>query len=157
MLIIFRYILGFFLQGFIFVFGVFTFNRQKVILKDYLTASLLVIICSSTARLLPITFGVHTIINMICIILICINLLKMSMLNTIRSTSIVMALSLVSEMIVLAVVSMILGIEGFKNTVLNKTQDALMGILVNIIFLALITLSYYLLKRKGDSNRKVSS
>jgi hypothetical protein len=77
LLILFEYILGYGLQAFIFVFGIYTFNRQKVEIKKYLLASIIVAAISFLVRQLPISFGVHTIFDMLASIIICISLLKM--------------------------------------------------------------------------------
>ena len=156
-IIIYEYILGFCLQGFTLVFGIYTFNQQKIVLKDYLSASTLVTIITYIVRLLPISFGVHTIIHILASIFICITLLKMPAFTTIRSMSIVIVLLLGSEMIDIAFFMMIMGRERYENAMHYPLQKAITAIPANVLFLLLVTLSYYLLKKKGDSNRKVSS
>lgn len=155
-LFIFQIVLGYCLQGLIFVLGMYTFNQQKIILKNYISASALFIVTSYIIRLLPISFGVHTIINMLILVIICIVLLKMPVFNTIRSMSIVMVFLLLSEMADLAVLTMVMGKDKFEEVMHNPLQKAITGIPSNVLFLLLITLSYYILKKKGDSNRKVS-
>ena len=156
-LILFEYILGFGLQAFIFIFGIYTFNRQKIEIKKYLLASVLVAIISYIVRLMPISFGVHTIFDMIASILICILLLKMPAINTIRSMSIVIVLLLASEIVGLISVSTIFGNDRFQDIMDNSLRRAIVSVPINLLFLLLVTLSYYILKKKGDSNRKVGS
>lgn len=156
-LILFEYILGYGLQTFIFIFGIFTFNRQKIDIKKYLLASISVAIISFLVRQLPISFGVHTIIDLLASIIICISLLKMPAIITIRSMSIVFILLLASESIGLVIINIMIGKDKLEIIMNNPLHRAITGVPLNLFFLLLVTLSYYLLKKKGDSNRKVSS
>jgi hypothetical protein len=156
-LILFEYILGYGLQAFIFIFGIYTFNKQKIEIKKYLLASIIVAAISFLVRQLPISFGVHTIFDMLASIIICITLLKMSAIKAIRSMSIVFVLLLVSEIIGLATMSIIIGKDKVDNLMNNPLHKAIISVPLNLLFLMLVTLSYYLFKKKGDSNRKVSS
>jgi hypothetical protein len=156
-LILFEYLLGYGLQAFIFIFGIYTFNRQKIEIKKYLLASIIVAAISFLVRQLPISFGVHTIFDLLASIIICILLLKMPAINTIRSMSIVFILLLASETAGLVVLSIIIGKDKLENIMNNPLQKAITSVPLNIFFLLLVALSYYILKKKGDSNRKVSS
>ena len=75
-LILMKNILGFSLQSFAMVLGIYTFNRQKIILKDYMLTSIIVTILSYIMKSLPISIGVQTIINMLFAYLICVISLK---------------------------------------------------------------------------------
>jgi len=156
-LILFEYIFGYGLQAFIFVFGIYTFNRQKIDFKKYLLASISVAIISFVVRQLPISFGVHTIFDMLASIIICISLLKMPAINTIRSMSIVIVILLASEIVGLLIAMSIFENDKFQTIMDNSLQRAIMSVPINILFLLLVTLSYHILKRKGDSNRKAST
>jgi hypothetical protein len=156
-LILFQYILGYGLQSFIFIFGIYTFNRQKIEIKKYLLASIVVAAISFLVRQLPISFGVHTIFDLLVSIIICILFIKMPAINTIRSMSMVFILLLTSEAVSLVILSVIIGKSRLEIIMNNPLQRAITGVPLNLFFLLLITLSYYILKKKGDSNRKVSS
>ncbi len=156
-LILFEYILGYALQAFIIVFGIYTFNRQKIERKKYLLTSIMFAVITFLVRQLPISFGVHTIINMLIFIITCIVLLKMPAIKVIRSMSIVFVLLLVSEMVGMLFASVMFGNNRIQNIMENSIQRALLSIPINLIFLLMVTLSNYLLKKKGDLNRKFSS
>ncbi len=156
-LILFEYILGYGLQAFIFIFGIYTFNRQKIEIKKYLLASVIAAIIAYLVRLLPISFGVHTLLDMLASIIICILLLKMPALNMIRSMSIVFVLLIFCEIVGIVTMSIIIGKEKFDYLMNSPLHKAIAAVPINLFFLVVIVLSYYLLKRKGDYNRKVSS
>lgn len=155
--IMFEFILGYMLQGLAIVFGIYTFNRQKINGKDYILASGLVIFGSCFVRLLPISFGVHTIINMMLLFIICILLLKMPMYTTLRSMSLVTILLLLFEMVDVAVISSVIGNERFEELMVDPIHRAMIGVPANVLFVVFVVLTNYLMKRKDDHHRNISS
>jgi hypothetical protein len=151
-----RYILGFGLQSFLLVLGIYTFNKQKLILKDYLITAALVSIVTYLMKLLPISVGVQTIMNMIFMYLVCVIYLKMQPYKTIRSTSLCVVLILLSEMVVTALAAMIMGKEEFQTIISDTSQRYYIGALANIVFAIIIMSLYFRLIRKGDYYRSTS-
>jgi hypothetical protein len=153
----FEFLLGYMLQGFAIVLGIYTFNKQEINLKDYCLASGLVMVVSCLVRLLPISFGVHTIINMLFLFVICILLLKMPMYTTLRSMSLITVLLLLFEMVDVAVISSVVGNERFESLMQNSLHKSMIGVPANVLFMAFVVLANYIMKKKGDHHRKVSS
>jgi len=151
-IIIFEYLLGYCLQGFTFVLGVFAFNRRKIVLKTYVLTSLLVIIISYLVRLLPISFGVHTILIILFLILICIIILKMPAYSTIRSALLIIILLLIFEMADIVVMSQILGKEKFQSMMLVPVDKAIIGSAATAFFAILIALTYFILNKSKKKN-----
>lgn len=156
-IIIMKYLLGFGLQSFALILGIYTFNKQKLILKDYILVSTLVAIISGVVKLLPITIGAGTIVNMLFIYLICIILLKMPAYTTIRSTVLCIVLILSSEMVVTTVARIIMGKEQLEILLANATQRTYIGVLANIVFALVVTFLYDRLGEKGDGCGNTSS
>lgn len=154
-IILVKYIFGFGLQSFLLVLGIHTFNKQKVILKEYLITVMLVFLVTMLMKLLPITVGVQTIMNMIFMYLTCVIYLKMQPYKTIRSTSFCVVLILLSEMIITAIAVMIFGQERFQNIIGDPSQRYYIGALANIVFAIIISL-YFIFNRKGDYHRSIS-
>ncbi|SHJ08687.1 hypothetical protein [Parasporobacterium paucivorans] len=142
-IILFEYLLGYALQGFIIVLGIYAFNRKRIEVKSYVLTSLLTIIVSFLVRMLPISFGVHTILNMLFLFLICIMFLKMPGFSTIRSALLVTVILLVSEMANVAVVISIIGKAKFENQMLFSSNRAIIGLPGALFFAVLIILAYY--------------
>jgi|GEM_PF-1454274 len=155
-IILIKYILGFGVQSFLLVLGIYTFNKQKVILKDYLITAALVSIVTYLMKLLPISVGVQTIMNMIFMYLFCVIYLKMQPYKTIRSTSLCVVLILLSEMVVTAVAAMIMGQDQFQTIISDASQRYYIGALANIVFAIIIMSLYFRLVRKGDYHRSTS-
>ena len=155
-IILIKYILGFGLQSFLLLLGIYTFNKQKVVLKEYLITAILVSVVTYFMKFLPITVGVKTIMNMIFMYLVCVIYLKMQPYKTIRSTSLCVVLILLSEMIVTAVDVMTFGQDQFQTIINDSSQRHYIGTLANIVFAVIIISLYFRLDRKGDYHRTIS-
>lgn len=156
-LILMKNILGFSLQSFAMVLGIYTFNRQKILFKDYILTSIIVTVVTYLTKLLPITIGVQTIINLILTYLICVIFLKMPAYKTIRSTSICVVLILLCEMVITLIVVKIIGQEQFEIIVNDPIQRHYIGVLANTLFAITIISLHFVLRRKGGKYRNTSS
>ena len=150
-LLLTKYILGFTLQSFLLVFGVYTFNRQKLEWKEYLITVFMVANVTFFMKLLPISVGVQTIMNMIFMYLICVIYLKMQPYITIRSTALCVVLILVSEIIVTAGIVSIYGNDQFQAIVSNDQKRHYIGTMANLVFGIMLFAAAFLLKRKGET------
>ncbi|MFV0342498.1 MAG: hypothetical protein ACK5JH_06335 [Anaerocolumna sp.] len=153
---VFEYLLGYCLQSFAVVFGIYTFNRQKIIVKSYMLASILVTFISFLVRTLPISFGIHIIINILFLYLICVILLKMPAYTSVRSALLVIVLILSSEMIVTAGIMIFKGIEEYDRLMNIPMCKLQLGVSANVVFSFIVLILYYFLMKKGDRNRKIS-
>lgn len=155
-IIIFEYLLGYCLQSFAVVLGIYAFNKQKVIVKDYLFASILVTIISSLVRSLPISFGIHIIINILFLYLICVILLRMPAYTSVRSALLVIVLILASEMVATTIMMICIGADKLEELMQVPLQKLILGVSANVVFTLLVSLQYYIFMKKGDKNRKLS-
>lgn len=154
--IILKYLLGFGLQSFAIVFGIYTFNREKINIKSLLLSSFLMTILSALVRFLPISIGVHTIVNMLLLYLVCTIIIRMSAYTTIRSITICVVLIILCEMLVSSIILMSKGTSYLDGLMSESLSRALLGDLSNMIFTLIIAITYFVLKKKGENDRKVS-
>lgn len=155
-MILTKYILGFGLQSFLMMLGIYTFNKQKLILKDYLFAAALLALVTFIMKSLPVSVGVQTIMNMLFMYVFCVIYLKMQPYITIRSTAICIVLILLSEMVVTAAAVIIFGQEQFQSVVSDPSIRHYIGTLANIVLGVIIVSFHIRLNRKGDYNRSIS-
>lgn len=159
-IIIFEFLLGYGLQGFVAVLGIYVFNKQKIVLKKFFIAGILFTIISYFVRLLPISFGVHTILNILFMFLISIIILKIPAYPTIRSVFLIFVLLIFSEMLDIAFLIFIVGKEKYESMLLDPTERAITALPANIMFALLITSAYFILnntkKKKGDTYGNIS-
>ena len=159
-IIIFEYIFGYILQGFSIVLGVYAFNKQELKFKKYILASTLVMIISFFVGYIPISFGVHAILNLLFLFLICTLLLNMPGYSTVRSTLFVTILLLINEMVLIAIMISILGQEKFEDMMLYPVEKAILVAPSSISFALIVYIAYYILvkrpKNKGEHNGIIS-
>lgn len=149
-IIVFEFLLGYVLQGFSIVLGIYVFNKQKIIFKSYLFTSLIIIIISYLVRLLPISFGVHTLLNILILFLICTIVLKMPSFITIRSAFLVTVLLLISEMANVAVMLQFLGKEKFESMMTIPLEKAKVGFPGAAFFAFILLLLYFIMINQID-------
>lgn len=159
-IIVFEFLLGYGLQSFAIIFGIYVFNKQKIIFKNYILASVLATFLSYLVRLLPISFGVHTILDIIFLFLIGIIVLKMPAYPTIRSVLLVIVLLIICEMLNYVIMINLLGKEKFNSIMLNPLEKVILGFLASILLILLISLAYLILnnkKKKGGTSGNISA
>lgn len=154
-IIIFEYIFGYILQGFAFVLGVCAFNRQKIEAKKYILTSIALSIITYFVRILPISFGVHIILNLLILLIICIFVLKMPIYITIRSMLLMTVLLLVCEMVNVGLMISILGQEEFEQRLAIPLEKAIVSLPSALVFATIIILSYFMLN-KFKKNKNVN-
>lgn len=152
--IIFEFIFGYILQAFAFVLGVYAFNHQKIEIKKYVLLSAILFIISYFVRLLPISFGVHTVLFLLILLIICIFIVKMPIYITIRSILLLTVLLLVTEMGNVAIMINILGQKNFERMMAIPLEKAIVGLPGALTFAILIILSYFILN-KPTKNKSI--
>lgn len=151
------YIIGFSLQSFAIFFGIYLFNKQKINTKQYILASIIMSFVSVIVRLLPISLGVHTIVNMLFTYLICVILIKMPAYITIRSTSLCVVLIIICELTVSSTAIAVKGRDYFENILDNPLQKSIIGIIANLMYSFIVVFLYFMFKKKGGNYRDISS
>lgn len=79
------------------VFASYAFSKTKVDCKKYLLSSLILGVCVFVIRLLPINYGVHTILNIIVLTVIVIYINKIDTIKAIKSSVITPILLFILE------------------------------------------------------------
>ena len=147
-IILFEYVLGYMIQGFTVVLGIYALNRQKINLKNYIFTSVFITITSCLVKLLPINFGIHSILNMVILFLICTLILKMHAFNTMRSAIIMTIMLMVIEMIYVTVMRLIIGEKQLEYLMLNLDERTIFILPITIIFVILTVSLYIFLTKK---------
>lgn len=142
-----EYVLGYVLQGFMYCLGIYAFSLKKVETKKYLFASGIFIVISYIMRLLPVSFGVHTILDLICLFILGVLFLKMPALSTIRSILAITVLLLITELISVFLMTNLLGQALFDTMMTDSLGKAIIALPSSLIFALLITLSYVILMK----------
>lgn len=151
--ILLQFFTGYLLQGFAFVLFIYAFCKKKIDVKQYVIQSVIMTFVIMLVRNLPINFGVHTLFNMLILILICVVMAKLPILHTIIASLTVTILMFVVELLNVGFFTLIFGTEKFKELIQDKFFKAYSAIPAMIIFLIIIIFIYFkTTKRKVKSN-----
>jgi len=146
-IILFEYILGYVLQGFALVIGIYAFNRTIIDKKRFLITSIAFILVSYATRMLPISFGVHTILDMIFLFMLFVLYIKFPAINTIKSLLLITLFLVLTEMLNVFAMTSILGKEQFNLYMSSSPERNIVGLPSAILF-ALLMSSAYLFNKK---------
>lgn len=135
-------------EALILVFAAYAFSKIKVDVKRYTLATILLSMCVFAIRLLPINYGVHTILNIITLTIIGVSIMKIETIKVIKSSIITAVLLYICEGINVAVLRLLIGSE-LDNIIKNEMLKTVY-FLPSLMILALIVIVYYkyLKKRK---------
>lgn len=139
-------------ESFFIILAVYAFSRQTLDKKRYIIASLFYAIMVFLVRMLPISYGIHTIINVIVLIVLVYYFNKINMTVCIRSSIMTAIILYICELINMYFIQYILhlDVEKMYTSVYIKTLYSL----PSLILIAVISIiSYYLLvMRKKAKN-----
>ncbi|MBU3101172.1 MULTISPECIES: hypothetical protein [Clostridium] len=135
-------------EEFLVIFAVHVFSKTVINVKKYIISSIFFIIAVYLIRLLPIQYGIHTIIAVVVVIVLTININKISIIKSIQASIMTIILEFVCEGANVFIIQYI-----FKADVRYVLNDPSLKILYGIpsllIFAAIVSMYYvYLVKNK---------
>jgi len=74
------------LEGFLFILSVHAFSRARIRKWPFVVSSLILIAITYVIRFLDINFGVHTVLNMIVIIALCVFINRLVLFDVVKGT-----------------------------------------------------------------------
>ncbi|MFA0814423.1 MAG: hypothetical protein ACC608_01395 [Anaerofustis sp.] len=135
-------------EGLLDVLAVFILTQQKFVLKKYIIISVVFIISNYLVRLLPINFGVNTMIGLLILVLLFVFFTKSDVPKLIKSTIIILITLFVCEFATVAVLTLIFGQAQLDSILLDPMQKALYGIPSTLLFAAAVYAMYYFMKKR---------
>ncbi len=135
-------------EAFIFMFSAYTFSRIRLEKNKYLLSSLLLSLSVFIIRMLPINYGVHTILNIIILTVIANIINKINMVDAIKSTITTTVLLFVLEGISVVMLKSI-----FNDQLQIMFQDPKLKIifgLPSLITFGIIVIGYYTYLNKKE-------
>ena len=128
-------------EEFLLIFAMYAFSKTAINIKRYIISSIFMIILIYLIRLLPIQFGVHTIIGLIASIVLTVNINKIPIIKSIQASIIAMIVETISEGINIFMIKYIFKLD--VNYVFNEPiLKILYGIPSLLIFGIVVTLCY---------------
>lgn len=151
-IILLEYILGYILQGFAYCLGIYAFSIKKID-KKYITASTALVIISYIMRLLPVSFGLHTILILVCLFFLAIFYLKIPAFSVIKSIVAITVLLLMTELISVLCITGIVGQAQFDNMMNDVLGRAILAVPSTLIFTAIVVCAYFILRKIKEKKR----
>lgn len=137
----FEFIVRLIPEAFIFMFAAYTFSKTKLDKKRYLLSSILLGISVFFVRMLPINYGVHTILNIIMLTIIsyCIN--KIDMIESIKASIVTAMFLFILEGINMLTLTFLFK-DKIERIIADVTLKTIFG-LPSLICFGLIVFGYY--------------
>ncbi|MBU3176565.1 hypothetical protein KPL47_09280 [Clostridium estertheticum] len=134
-------------EEFLVIFAVYVFSKTVINMKRYIISSIFFIIAVCLIRLLPIQYGVHTIISIVVIIILTTNINKISIIKSIQASIMTIILEFICEGVNVFIIQYI-----FKADVRYVLNDPSLKILYGIpslLIFAAIVFTYYVYLTKN--------
>lgn len=145
---VFEFIVRILPEALIFIFAAYTFSKIRIDKKKYILASIILACCVFIIRKLPINYGVHTILNIFTLPIICTSINKISIVEATKSSIIATILLFVLEGINVFFLSVIFK-DSLTQVMANPTLKTIYG-LPSLVLLAIIVVGYYKYLRKRN-------
>lgn len=131
-------------ESFLLLLGNYLFCNKRINTKIYMESSIFLAITSYFIRLLPIDYGVHSIINIIMIICTLVKFNKFPIMKSISSTFIFIILLSFCELINIFVIEKILKLN--IKLLFNSTFNRIVYMSPSLFLFAFIIFLFYIIK-----------
>ena len=124
-------------ESFLYLLGIYVFSKVRINKRKFIKASLITALVMYCIRVLPINYGVHTILSILFIIFLSIFYNKIDSIQAIKSTIIIFLIQFLSEGINMFIIMSIFNknLEGLFNNVIYKTLLGLPSLIITLIIL----------------------
>lgn len=147
-LTMFEFIIRSIPEVFVFMFAAYAFPRIKIDKKRYVLSSLLLAVIVFIIRLLPINYGVHTILNISFMIMIANGISKIEIISAVKA-AIITAIVLFASEGVNVLILKILFEDELTKILSNPILKTIYG-LPSLFILASIVIGYYIFWEKRN-------
>ena len=135
-------------EGFLFVFAVYVFSRTAINKKKYIISSILFATIIFMVRLLPINYGVHTILALMLLLMLTTKYNKIDIMKSVRSVLVLVLIQFFAEGINILIINLTpnINIDILLEDPIFKT---LLG-LPSLIMISLIVYLFYKVSKKKE-------
>jgi hypothetical protein len=140
-------------EAFLFILAGYSFSKTKINVIRYIISSILYAVAIYFIRFLPINYGIHTILGIICMnILICyVN--KIDIILAIKSSIVATIVLFLLEGLNMLILNFLFK-EQLEMIMYNSKLKTLFG-LPSLIFYAVVVINYYIYLRKRNKLKNV--
>ena len=136
-------------ESFLIILAIYSFSKIRIDRKRYIISSTICSVAIFLVRMLPISYGVHTILGMGIAMVLGISINKIDVVKVIKGILIMVIIQFILEGVNVFIIQNVL--KGDINIIFSDpVQKALYG-LPSIGILAIITVGYYIINyKKGE-------
>lgn len=138
-------------EAFVYIFAAYLFSSTKLDVKRYIISSLLLAVSTFVVRMLPINYGVHTILFIIMQTVILSGVNKIDVIKAVKSTIISIICLFTLETLNVLTLSFIFK-DKLNEIMLNPNLKVLYGLPSLIGFIMIISCYYYINKKGKIKN-----
>lgn len=136
-------------EEFLFVLAIHAFSKTGINLKKYLLSGVLACIMIYLIRLLPIQYGVHSLLGLIMLIIIVSSINKIDIIKSIRAGVITFIICFIFEGINVSFIQFVLK-KDLNSMISNPVTKTLIGLPSLMIFGIVIILYYYRISKRKE-------
>ncbi|NNU77483.1 hypothetical protein [Clostridium estertheticum] len=140
-------------EEFLVIFAVYVFSKTVINIKRYIISSIIYLFAVYAIRLLPIQYGVHTILNIIIIIVLTDNISKISIIKSIKASIMAVILLFICEGINVFIIQHIFKAD--VRSVLSHTVTKILYGIPSLLIFAVIVFTYYVYLARGKELKEV--
>ena len=140
-------------EAFIYIFAAYLLSNTRINLNRYIISSLLFAVSTFIIRMLPINYGVHTILVIIVETIILVSINKINVIQAIKSTIIMIICLFILETLNVLMLGLVL-----KDQLKEIMQDPILKIVYGlpslICFMIVVGCYYYIIRKRKFRNVK---
>ncbi|MPQ30651.1 hypothetical protein E4V42_04290 [Clostridium estertheticum] len=140
-------------EEFLVVFAVHLFSKTVINVKKYIISSMFFVIAVYLIRLLPIQYGIHTIIGVVVVIVLTININKISIIKSIQASIMAVILEFICEGINVFIIQHIFKAD--VKYVFSQPLSKIVYATPSLVIFALILFIYYFYLVKKNKLKEV--
>jgi len=141
-------------EGFLLIFAVYAFSKTIINIKKYILTSIIFSISVYLIRLLPIQYGVHSILNIIVMIVLTVNINKISTIKSIQASIMAMIMEFICEGINVFIIQYIFKAD-IKYILTDLSLKILYGIPSLLSFAVIVATYYFYVARRKKSSEVI--
>lgn len=135
-------------EGFLVILAIYVFSNTPIDKKKYIITSLISVFILVLVKMLPVTYGVHTIINIGLIIVVAVFINKINKIKAIKSALAFTICQFIAEALNLFLIQNVLK-QDVEVIFLNPVTKSIYGI-PSIIIIFILIISFYIINKKRE-------
>jgi len=134
-------------EGFLDIWAMYIFTRSKLDKTTYIILSCIFIVTTYFIRLLPISFGVNSMLSILVFIVLFVMIRKVEFPKAVKAAIVVMILLFVSEGLNMLLLISLYGKDKAEQALSSPLGISIYSIPSTLIFAAIILISYFIISK----------